>query len=415
MKRVQGQFLLSEIWPLADKIAEYLRQHDQIQQAEVAGSIRRRSIIVEAIEIVAAAGQPERVAEIASAMPGIEKVLDRSNNGVKAVLNTGMKLNLQVVRPEQFVLALHAATGSNSYCSQLKGYAANHGVQIPEAPNNERAIYSALGLDYIEPELREGLGEIDKAARKELPVLVTEKDIKGAFHVHTSYSDGRATIAEMAAVAQKRGWHYLGISDHSRTAHYAGGLKLKAVTAQRKEIDKFNAENDGLRLFAGIESDILPDGSLDYPDDILAQFDFVIASVHSAFRIGQEKMTKRFIKAAENKYVTMLGHPTGRMLLTRPEYAVDIPAIIKAAANTGTLIEINSSPRRLDLDWQWCRVAKDKGVMLAINPDAHDPGELDYVRYGTATARKGGLSPENILNTRSAEEAVKIIAQKRGK
>jgi len=348
-------------------------------------------------------------------MPGIESVLYRSVTGFTAILTAGIKLNFQAVKPEQFALALHNATGSEAFINQLNRYAARSGISVPEQPKDEYEIYSALSIQYIEPELREGLGEIENAHLRKLPNLVNEQDIRGALHVHTSYSDGSASISDMASAAQKRSWGYIGIADHSRSAYYAGGLKLRAVAAQRQAIDKFNAENNEIKILAGIESDILPDGSLDYPDDILAQFDFVIASVHSAFRIGEEKMTRRFEKAAENKYVTMLGHPTGRMLLKRPEYAVDIAAVIKAAANTGTLIEINANPRRLDLDWQWCRDAKAQGVMLAINPDAHAPGELDYVRYGTAVARKGGLAAADILNTRSTEELIKIIAQKRGK
>lgn len=415
MKPNQRQFLLSEMWPLADKIAEYLRQHEEIDRVETAGEIRRRSIIVEVIDIVAESAVPEKAVEGALGMPGIESVLYRSVSGFTAMLTAGMKLNFQAVKPEQFASALHIATGSEAYINQLNGYAARNGIAIPEQPKDEYEIYSALSMQYIEPELREGLGEIDNAHLRKLPNLVNEQDIRGALHVHTSYSDGSASISDMASAARKRGWGYLGIADHSRSAYYAGGLKLRAVAAQRLAIDKFNAENNEIKVLAGIESDILPDGSLDYPDDILAQFDFVIASVHSAFRIGEEKMTRRFEKAAENKYVTMLGHPTGRMLLKRPEYAVDIAAVIKAAANTGTLIEINANPRRLDLDWQWCRDAKAQGVMLAINPDAHAPDELDYVRYGTAVARKGGLAAEDILNTRSTEELIKIITQKRGK
>lgn len=415
MKNSQGHFLLSDMWSLGDKIAEYLRQHDEISMAETAGDIRRRSITAESIDIVAASADCAKAIEIALNMPGIKAVIDRYSDGFVAIFSAGMKLKFKAVGLEKFAAAHHSATGSQAYLENLSRYAAAQGLKVPEAPKHEYDIYKALGLQYIEPELREGLDEVEKAAFITIPNLVTEQDIQGALHIHTSYSDGCATIAEMAAAAKAHGWHYLGIADHSRSAHYAGGLKLRAVAAQRQAIDEYNAKNNDIKVLAGIESDILPDGSLDYPDDILAQFDFVIASVHSAFRIGEEKMTRRFIKAAENKYVTMLGHPTGRMLLKRPEYAVDVAAVIKAAAQTGTLIEINANPRRLDLDWKWCRAAREQGVMLAINPDAHAPEELDYIRYGTAVARKGGLAAFDILNTRSLEEITKIISQKRGK
>lgn len=409
------EYLFSDIWTLAEKMAEYLRAQETIADAAVAGSIRRRCQTVKDIDIVAAGNDIAAVIQTAADMPGIDRIIEKNRALLKARLTTGMTLEIFAVLPESFTAALHIATGSRQHYEQLRNYAAKHGLTLPDEPNHEQDIYRQLKLQYIEPELREGLDEIEQAAKYKLPSLVAEQDIKGIFHVHTTYSDGSDSLADMAADAYSRGWSYLGIADHSKTAYYARGLKVPAVLAQRREIAGLNDNNPNFTVLSGIESDILPDGSLDYDDDILAQFDFVIASVHSAFRQGEAVMTKRIIKAMNNKYVTMLGHPTGRLLLRRESYAVNLEEIIIAAAATGTIIEINSSPHRLDLEWRWCRKAKEQGVMLAINPDAHAVEEFDYVAYGVNAARKGWLSPEDILNTRSLTEVKKLLKRKYGK
>jgi len=292
-----------------------------------------------------------------------------------------------------------------------------YGVELPDGSlasvQDEAGLYRLLGLDFIEPELREGGDEIAAAREKRLPRLVTEEQLRGVFHIHTTWSDGRATVAQMAAAAQTRGWSYLGITDHSRTAFYAGGLKAEAVLEQRREIDAFNAAHPEFKIFAGIESDILPDGSLDYSDEVLAGFDFVIGSVHSSFALDEVTMTQRIVKAMRNPYLTMLGHPTGRLLLAREAYAVDMNEIIRVAAATGTVIEINASPYRLDLDWRWCRQAKEAGVMLAVNPDAHSLEDLSVVSYGVGIARKGWLEADDILNTRTSSAVGKLLSRKR--
>lgn len=409
------EYLLSDIWPLAEKIAEYLRAQKAIDDAAVAGSIRRRSQTVRDIDIVVAGNDPAAAIQAAAEMPGVDSIIEKSPARVKARLTTGMPLEILVVPPENFIVALLLATGSKMHCEQLQNHASINNLTFSDFSGSEHDIYRQLKLQYIEPELREGLGEIEQAVKCKLPDLVAEQDIKGIFHVHTSYSDGGDSLSNMAAAAYNRGWSYMGIADHSKTAYYARGLKLPAIMAQRREIDSLNAKNSKFVILSGIESDILPDGSLDYDDDTLAQFDFVIASVHSAFRQGEAVMTKRIIKAISNKYVTMLGHPTGRLLLRRRSYAINLEEIINAAAVTGTIIEINSSPHRLDLDWSWCRKAQEQGVLLSVNPDAHSVEEFDYVRYGINTARKGWLSPEDILNTRPLTEVKKLLNRKRGK
>lgn len=424
MKRFQGRFLLCDVWPVSEKIAEYLRSQQAISQAQVAGSIRRRLETVKDIDIVVASSHPSEAISVIKTMPGIEQVIRQQTDLVSVKLTTGINMDVRIVASEKFFSMLHHCTGSENYGSELAAQALAKGYQLsaegltptegaPVVIKSEEDLYAALGMSYIEPELREGRGEIALAAVGQLPRLVTHKDIQGAFHMHTVYSDGTATIAEMAAAAKARGWHYIGITDHSQTAVYARGLKIEAIERQRLEIARFNENNPDFTVFTGIESDILPDGSLDYPDDILAEFDFVIASVHSAFRQSETDMTARIVRAVKNKYVTMLGHLTGRILLARDGYAVDVPSVLAAAAATGTIIEINSSPYRLDLDWRWARRAKELGIMLAINPDAHAIAELDYVKYGLTAARKGGLTAADIINTRPVAEVKSLLWRKR--
>lgn len=424
LKRYQGQYLLADAWPLAEKVAALLGVQPGVEDAAVAGSIRRRKETVKDIDIVVAAGEPAAATAAVAALPGVERVLGQGPTKTTVQLINGMNMDVRAVRPEEFAAALHHFTGSKEHQVKLRGLAKDKGLKINEygvetadggklAIADEAAFYRALGLAYIEPELREGLDEIEAAAAGTLPVLATAGDIRGVFHVHTTFSDGSATPAEMAAAASARGWGYLGVTDHSRTAVYARGLRLETVAEQRREIERLNAANPDFKIMAGIECDILADGSLDYPDEVLAEFDFVIASVHSAFRQSEADMTRRIVRAMENRYVGVLGHPTGRILLARDGYAVDLAAVVAAAAATGTIIEINASPYRLDLDWRWCRKAKEAGGVLAVDPDAHAPAELDYVQYGVAMARKGGLAAADIVNTRPAAEALALLRRKR--
>ncbi|MDR3591133.1 MAG: DNA polymerase/3'-5' exonuclease PolX [Negativicutes bacterium] len=424
VKRFQGQHLLCDLWPVAEAIAESIRRQPGVEAAQVAGSIRRRKETVKDIDIVAAADAGSDVAAGITAMPGVERVLGQGPTKISMVLTAGVNLDVRIVRPVEFAATLHHFTGSKEHHILLRGLAKDQGLKINEygletadgkriAVGSEEEFYRMLGLDYIEPELREGADELEAAAAGRLPVLIREQDLTGVFHVHTTYSDGSASLEDMAAAVRERGWRYLGITDHSRTAVYARGLRVEAVTEQRREIDRINAQGGDLTVFAGIESDILPDGSLDYPDEVLACFDFVIASVHSSFRQSEAEMTRRIVKAMTNRYVSILGHPTGRILLARDGYELDVAEVIRAAAATGTAIEINANPYRLDLDWRWCRRAKEAGVLLAVNPDAHATGELDYVRYGVAAARKGWLTAADIINTRPAEQALALLRRKR--
>lgn len=424
-KKFQGRFLLCDALPVAEKIAVYLAAQPGVLRAEVAGSIRRRAETVKDIDIVVASTEPDIAGQAAATMPGVQTIISRGSTKISMSLTTGMNLDVRIVPPEQFALCLHHFTGSKEHHVQLRALAKEQGLKINEytlADNDgngrsaadEEELYSLLGLSYIPPELREGMTEISLAATGAIPTLLSGADIRGIFHAHTIYSDGSATLREMAAECRRRGWAYLGITDHSQTAVYARGLSIDEVKMQRREIDALNGELGGFVILAGIESDILADGSLDYSDDILAEFDFVIASVHSHFRQSQTDMTRRIQRAMENRYVTMLGHPTGRILLARPEYDVDLGAVITAAARTGTIIEINANPYRLDLDWRYCREAADQGVLLAINPDAHALNELDHMDYGVAMARKGGLTRDDVINTRPLADMLKLLRRKRG-
>jgi DNA polymerase (family X) len=304
-------------------------------------------------------------------------------------------------------LALLLATGSAAHIEQLSAIAAAQGLVL-EAPDrsgrtldgrSEHTIYAALGLPYIEPELREGRGEIELARRGRLPKLVTDQDIRGILHAHTDRSDGLDTLEEMAQAARARGYAYFGVADHSQSAGYAGGLSLKEIAAQHREADAFNRQSGtGFHIFKGIESDILPDGSLDYPDDVLARFDFVVASVHSRFQLDIKEQTRRIVHAVSNPHTTILGHMTGRQLLRRPGYEVNIEKVLDACAERGVAVEINANPWRLDLDWRWHQAALERGCMMSINPDAHSTDELDLTHWGVEMARKGGVPSERVLN-----------------
>ena len=422
LRRFQGRTLISEALPAAEEIAAYLAKLPGV--TAVAGSIRRRRETVGDVDIVAGGDEQASVMQAVTAMPSVLSVIAQGPTKTSVTLRNGLNVDVRLVTPAQYPSALHHFTGSKEHNVALRGLAREMGLKISEygversdgsivLVEDEAALYRLLGLEFIEPELREGGDEIAAARERRLPRLLREDEIRGAFHLHTTKSDGRATVEQLAAAAQQRGWSYLGISDHSRTAFYAGGLKPEAVREQLREIAEYNAAHPEFRIFAGIESDILPDGSLDYNEEILAEFDFVIGSVHSSFNMAEVAMTERIATAMRNPVLTMLGHPTGRLLLARDAYAVDLNEIIRVAAATRTILEINASPYRLDLDWRWCRQAKTAGVILAINPDAHSVEELAVVSYGVGIARKGWLEAADILNTRPAAEVSALLSRKR--
>src|SRR2546429_134041 len=350
-------------------------------------------------------------------LPGFgQKTQDKIRQGIQQLKRRrGFHLYATVIGDaERLVGAIRHATGVRR--AELAGELRRR-LEIVRTisvlADSEEALYAALGLPYIEPELREGLGEIEAAEAGRLKPLVEAGHIQGVFHNHTTYSDGSASLDEMVAAARALGYRYIGISDHSQSAFYANGLKEDRIREQHAAIDALQQKFSDIRIFKGIEADILVDGAMDYPDDVLASFDFVIASVHSRFNLSEEDQTRRICLALANPYVTMLGHATGRLLLSREGYRVDMRKVIETAAAHGKIVEINANPHRLDLDWRLCRYAKARGVRVSINPDAHATEGLEDVPFGVNVARKGGLEPSDVVNTLGPEEILPALKLRR--
>ncbi|MXX40282.1 MAG: DNA polymerase/3'-5' exonuclease PolX [Gemmatimonadetes bacterium] len=379
------------------------------QHFAIAGDLRRARETVHQLDFVISSTDAEAATAAFVTHPDIAEVLAPGTGR----LSNGLQANLHMVSDDAFPAALHYYTGSEEHRAALCAKATERGLVLDERGlwrgderiecADEAALFAALGLAYIPPELRENQGEVEAAAADALPELVTTADIRGMLHVHSTYSDGADSLEAMARAVQERGFEYIGIADHSQAAAYAGGLRVEDVQRQWEEIDRLNEELAPFRIFKGIESDILSDGSLDYDDNLLAQFDFVVASVHSQFNLSRDAMTARIVRAIEHPAATIVGHPTGRLLLDREGYAVDIDSIIEAAARCGVALEINAHPSRLDLDWRHVKKARDHGVQIAVNTDAHSVGGLDHLDYGIGIARKGWLCAADIPNALSRE------------
>jgi len=350
-------------------------------------------------------------------------LLSKTRKANKPVFNAGINADLRVVKDEEFPYALHHFTGSKEHNTAMRHRAKGMDIKMNEYGlfkgdvlikcSCEEEIFEKLNLCYIPPELRENTGEIEAAEKGEIPVLIEAKDLKGVFHVHTTYSDGRDSLADVLDKARGLGYEYIAVTDHSSSAFYAGGLTEEMLLKQWEEIDELNKKYNDIVVLKGIESDILPDGSLDYNEDILGKFDVVIASIHSRFRMTREEMTKRVIKAIENKHTNIIGHLTGRLLLSRDGYDIDIHEVIEAAKAYGKIIEINSSPYRLDIDWRYIKYARDRGVKFAICPDAHSIEGLEDIKYGIGIARKGWLEAKDVINTYELEEVLSIFKNKK--
>jgi DNA polymerase (family X) len=423
LKQHRGQYLCHEAMLAARPLFEALSASELTARVAPAGSLRRRQEVVERIDLVVSTIQEERLRTTVAKWPLVGEVLNSEPSHLSLRLQGGVKADMHLVDDAAFPFALHALTGNHAYLAAMQAHASRRGYTLDQdglrrgneriACREEEAIFAALGLSYIPPELREGLGEVAAAERGALPRLIDERDIQGVFHVHSTWSDGMASIEEMARTAQGLGYRYLGLTDHSQSARYANGLDPDRVREQYRLIDRVNEMVDGLTILKGSEVDILPDGTLDYPDDLLSQMDFVVASVHSRFNMPQAEMTARIIKAMRNPYVTMIGHLTGRLLLAREGYALDIDALIGEAVRLGVIIELNANPHRLDLDWRHLRAAHALGLLTSINPDAHSPDGLRDVTYGVGIARKGGVTAERVLNTRGLQDIQDWLAQQR--
>ncbi|MGI6227542.1 MAG: DNA polymerase/3'-5' exonuclease PolX [Peptococcales bacterium] len=422
IKKYRGQFIYADVFLEGEKLVGELKKCSDVHQVSIAGSLRRFKEVVKDIDIVASSTKPSKVMDYFSGLSRVAEVIVQGETKMSVTLHTGINVDLRVVSPEQFFSALHHFTGSKEHNTALRHRAKNMGIKINEYGlfqdeekieiNSEKEFFEVLGLSYIPPELRENMGEIEIAEKKWLPDLVEYGDIQGVFHIHTNFSDGKDTLETLVQEAKKAGFKYLGISDHSQTAIYAGGLSVEKILEQRQEIKMLNMAHPDFYVFHGIESDIHANGSLDYPDDVLKEFDFVIASIHSGFSITGEKATQRLIKAMENPYVTILGHPTGRILLGREGYNPDIKKIIEAAKENKVIIELNASPYRLDMDWRYLKYAKEKGVLISINPDAHRKEELYDTIFGIKMARKGWLEAKDVFNALPVEKVKEYLSRK---
>jgi DNA polymerase (family 10) len=409
----------------ASQLVESLRRHPDITRAEIAGEVRRRMEVVGSLEIAAECkGDPYEVAQSLGAMAGVESA-DATPDGVATLrFVDGERLVVHCASHDEFGVALWRATGNHSHVDAVTTASEDAGISIQGnrvvgkngkviPTPDEETFYRAVGLQFVPAELREGRGEIEAAKTRSLPRLVEYSDLRGVLHCHSDYSDGTVSIAKMAKAAKERGWEYIGITDHSQAAHYAGGLKPEDVLRQHDEIDKLNANTKGFRILKGIEADILQDGRVDYDEKLLERFDFVIGSIHARFKQTGAQITERVLKAMDNPLLTILAHPTGRLLLSRPPYDLDIDAVLAKAVEKKIAIEVNADPHRLDLDWRYLHDAKRRGVMIEIGPDAHSPLGLDATELGVATARKGWLEAPDVLNTRSAEEIISFAKKKR--
>ncbi|WP_079254280.1 DNA polymerase/3'-5' exonuclease PolX [Methylacidiphilum kamchatkense] len=413
-----------------EALLDYLKKNPSIVHLNIAGSFRRGKEIVKDLDFLCTSNDPIAVMDYFVHYPKVSRIVNHGETKSSVILEKGIPCDLRVVPDEDYAYALLHFTGSKEHNVALRQRAIAQGKKLSEwglfrvhtqtekgledesedmpkvtqpleskiICRTEKDIYESLGLCYIPPELRENMGEIEAAEKNEIPKLIELKDLRGTFHCHTTESDGRSSLEEMVKAAMEFGFEYLGIADHSKSSFQANGLSEERVIAQLERIKKLNAQTKGLYIFSGIECDILKEGKLDFHDDLLKELDYVVASLHAGFSNDEVDNTQRLIKAMENPYVTMLGHPTGRLLLVRKPYPVNMEKVIDCAAQTGTWIELNAQPMRLDMDWRLWKVAKEKGVKCVINPDAHHQKEIGYVKIGINIARKGWLRKEDVVN-----------------
>jgi DNA polymerase (family 10) len=416
IKKAQGRYISSEIREQAESLENALKKDKNIIRISIAGSIRRRCETSKDIDIVVSSKKPEEVGEKFAALPQVATVTAQGETKVSVILKSNVAADLRIVDDRQFPYALHHFTGSKEHNVAMRGRAEKKfsmkmneyglfavgkgkGGEDKLIPcKDEAEIFQKLGLAYIEPELRENMGEIEAAEKGKLPKLIEEKDVRGVIHVHTDYSDGLGSIKEFTDACIKMGYEYMAVADHSATATYANGVDEKRLKKQHGEIDALNKKLKGFKIFKSTEVDILSDGSLDYSKDALKTFDFVIAAVHARMPNKELEMTKAVIKALENPYTSMLGHPTGRLLLAREPFKINIEKVIDACAANGVVIEINANPQRLDLDWRYVKRALEKDVKFCICPDAHRINDINDIKYGVAAARKGWATKADVVN-----------------
>jgi len=448
-----GSFQFGQVATEAEALRSDLAAHEAALQVEIAGSYRRRKEIVHDLDLLVATKEPDAVTKFFVSHPLVESVIAQGPTKSSVRLRSGVQCDLRVVTTAEYPFALAYFTGNKEHNVDMRSRALKRGWTLNEyrlallpdsemvgsarradrtpqrgvatkkkkrpvskipTVHDEADLYRAVDLDFIPPELRENCGEFEAAKQHSLPKLIEKENLRGTFHCHTVASDGHNTLEEMAEAARELGLEYLGIADHSRSSVQGHGIAAEKLLEQVAAIRNLNKTFDGFRLFAGVECDILRDGSLDFPDEVLSQLDYVVASVHSAFNLSESEMTRRVIRAVENRFVTMLSHPTGRLLLKRDPYQIDIPAVLDAASRTGTWIELNAAPKRLDLDWRWWPLAKQKGVKCVINPDAHRTARLQDLWFGIGIARKGWLTKDEVVNCLPVGKIERALRMKRG-
>jgi DNA polymerase (family 10) len=409
----------------AEGLRAALERMPGVVQAVVAGDVRRRAEVVRDLVLVLAAEvAPGELFRRLSQLPGVHEFAGQDDRRVTLRFAGGASAQIVVTTAVNFGAVLAQATGSEAHLRDLAAHAAARNFALTGAAlwrgsafvptPDERSYYDALGLDYIEPELREGQGEVAAAVERRLPRLVEQGDLQGLLHCHTRYSDGSNTIEQLALASRDAGYRYVGITDHSQAAAYAGGLRPDDLARQADEIDLVNQRLEGIRVLKGVEADILQDGRIDFEDAVLARLDFVIASIHTRFNMGEREMTARMLAAMDNPHLTILGHPTGRLLLSRDPYGLDLDAIAEKAAATGVALEINADPHRLDLDWRAVRQARARGAAISIGADAHSVAGIGNVRYGVGMARKAWLGAADVLNAQPVDEFLARAARRGG-
>jgi DNA polymerase (family 10) len=420
-RMMQGRFLLGAVLPVIENLVSYMSESGASLEVEVAGSARRRRDTVGDIDLLVASNEAEDVVRRFVSMPPVIRVLSEGVTKSTVVLEKNLQVDLRVIPPEDYGAALQYFTGSKEHNVKLRTISVKMGYKLNEyglfdretdervAGEDEEGIYRTLGMAWMEPELRENRGEIEAAMEGRLPKLVSLDEIRGDLHVHTKWSDGAATIEEMSKAAKDRGWEYIAICDHSKSLGIARGLDEGRLREQMAEIDGLNEGLEGFTVLKGFECDIKADGSLDLPDSVLRDLDFLVASVHSGFRSDEREMTERVIRAVHNDHVSAIGHPTGRLIQKRQPYAIDLVEVFEAAASQGVMMEINAFPDRLDLDDVNCRTAMERGVMMSIGTDAHALNQLDFLPMGVSVARRGWLEAKDVANTLPLKELLKAV------
>ena len=424
LKRGMERQPLGKVLPIANDILEHLRKKTSVKKLSVAGSIRRWKETIKDIDILATSENPKEVMKSFVHLPHVKEILMQGPTKSSVIIHEGLQVDLRVVEEESFGAALAYFTGSKAHNIRLREMAVKSGLKINEygifrekddkklGGKEEKDVYRILGLPYIPPEMREDTGEIEAALSGKLPKLLELKDMRGDLHVHSKFSDGSHDFEELVAEARKKGYQYIAITDHSKGLGIARGLTAERLLEEKKQIDSLNKKLNGFRLLAGIEVDVRSDGKLDLPDDVLKKMDIVVASIHSGFKQSREQLTKRLISAMKNPFVSIIAHPTGRLIGERDSYDIDINEVLNRAKETGTAIEINAYPLRLDLNDVHARMAKEKGVHLVIGTDTHIISHFDYMAYGVSIARRGWLEKEDILNTLSYNALIEALKKR---